>query len=384
MNMGIKTAKRKSALRRLATFTAALGMLTMSSGVALMVTAGPANAANKVGICHATSSDSKPYRFISVDDDSAKFRGHLMHREEPNKTWKSDGTFNGVAHQAGDPKPDLIGSYTDSDGRFHELDGVITADVCGGLVGLDEATATVVFTDPSCENENYVTYQGSGRFVTFSTTGGAVAPGSSVEVTAFANFGAEFEDGNATKIFTHTFAPAVNLEGPPCVIVEPPGEVTPGAPQFVDPTCDTDAGVVLPESTILDDEVEKSAVVETTDVDGVRYEVSGDIVPGGTVEVTASAIAPNVLAEGAQTYWTHTFATPENCDTVAPPEEEEEPTVVVAPPTQAVTPTLVTAGALPSAADLRGEQGLALLVAGMVMMVLAGGLGLVRPGGARS
>src|SRR4051794_20408916 len=128
--MGIKNSTRPR-MRRVATVIAAFGALTMSSGVALLATATSADAAvNKVGICHATSSDSNPYVFISVDDDSAKLKGHLMHREDPNKQWKSDGTFEGVEHSDGDAKPDLIGSFTDDQGVFHEYDGDITAASC--------------------------------------------------------------------------------------------------------------------------------------------------------------------------------------------------------------------------------------------------------------
>jgi hypothetical protein len=61
-----------------------------------------------VGVCHATSSDTHPYEWIVVDSDSTRYRGHLMHRDEPNKRWKSAGTWNGIAHKAGDPKPDYI------------------------------------------------------------------------------------------------------------------------------------------------------------------------------------------------------------------------------------------------------------------------------------
>ncbi len=63
--------------------------------------------------------------FLTVDDDSVKLRGHLMHRGEPNKTWKSDVFFGGVVHPAGSPKPDLIGDYTDARGGVHRFDGVI-------------------------------------------------------------------------------------------------------------------------------------------------------------------------------------------------------------------------------------------------------------------
>src|SRR5690349_11573524 len=121
--MGINHSTRPR-LRRVATVIAAFGALTMSSGVALLATATSADAAaNKVNICHATSSDTNPYVFIQVDDDSAKLKGHLMHRQDPNKKWKTDGTFENVAHSAGDPKPDLIGSFTDDQGVFHQYDG---------------------------------------------------------------------------------------------------------------------------------------------------------------------------------------------------------------------------------------------------------------------
>jgi hypothetical protein len=75
------------------------------------------------------------------------------------------------------------------------------------------------------------------------------------------------------------------------------------------------------------------------------------------------------------------------CD-VSAPKTETESTVVVSPPkakakvhtkvhATAVTPTVVEAGLFSTSSDdLRGEQGLALMVAGMVMLVGAGGVGL--------
>jgi hypothetical protein len=72
-----------------------------------------------------------------------------------------------------------------------------------------------------------------------------------------------------------------------------------------------------------------------------------------------------------------------------PTDTNNPPTVVVSPPkahtpkahtpkaATVTTPTVVHAGlASVSAQDLRGEQGLALMVAGMVMLGAAGGLGL--------
>src|SRR5690349_20960993 len=189
--MGTKNSARP--MRRLATFTAALGMLVMSSGAALMLTATPANAANKVGICHATSSDSNPYVFISVDDDSVKLKGHLQHREDPNKKWKTDGTFEGVDHEDGDAKPDLIGSFTDDQGVFHEYDGEITAESCDGDAEVEPAVADVEFVDPDCDNDNIASYSPEGEHVTFSLEG-TVGANQVVTVTATADEGYSFDD----------------------------------------------------------------------------------------------------------------------------------------------------------------------------------------------
>lgn len=88
------------------------GALTvLGTGLVLAPLAATAAAAAKhtpVGVCHATSSDSNPYEWIVVDADSTRLRGHLMHRDDPNKHWKSAGTWNGMAHVAGDLKRDYI------------------------------------------------------------------------------------------------------------------------------------------------------------------------------------------------------------------------------------------------------------------------------------
>ena len=86
--------------------------------------------------------------------------------------------------------------------------------------------------------------------------------------------------------------------------------------------------------------------------------------------------------------WVETIDHPAvKCDVDAPqPQPQVESTVVVSPPkakahtkahAAAVTPTVVEAGLFSTSGnDLRGEQGLALMVAGTVMLVGAGGLGL--------
>src|SRR5690606_30966535 len=93
-----------------------------------------------------------------------------------------------------------------------------------------------------------------------------------------------------------------------CDVTEPV-VVTP-AVSFTDPTCDTPDG----------------AAVDVTEIDGVSYTVTGDVEPGGSVEVTATVDEGVTLAEGAQLVWTHDFPALEDCDepiTEVDAEEEE-------------------------------------------------------------
>jgi hypothetical protein len=85
---------------------------------------------------------------------------------------------------------------------------------------------------------------------------------------------------------------------PATTTVVPVPQVGTSAPTFVDPVCgDVKAGVFVADTV------------------GVVYDVTGDIAPGGTVTVTATASAGFVLAPEAVTVWTHTFATIDpNCE----------------------------------------------------------------------
>ena len=113
----------------------------------------PGGGHTPVNVCHATSSDTNPYVFITVDDDSVKFKGHLMHRNSPNKTWKSDGVFRGEDVHAGDPKPDLIGDYTDKDGHLHEYDGDINSKSDCGTFTPPEVTTPTGSYSQECTDE---------------------------------------------------------------------------------------------------------------------------------------------------------------------------------------------------------------------------------------
>ena len=276
-------SKKRGAARRTAAALSVAAVLVMSSGLALIVAA-PAQAKTPVNICHATSSDSNPYVFITVDDDSAKFQGHLAHHNTPNKRWKTAGTFNGQPHAAGAPKPDLIGDYTDDGGTPHTFgDGVINAESCAAEVAEIETTASATFVDPTCDNENTASYSTEGEHATFAIEG-TVAPGEAVTVTATVEDGYVFADDAQTLTFEHTFTKAADCSTTEPPVVEPP---------VVEPPDDT------------------------------------------------------------------SVATP--------------------------TPTVVHAGLVSTVGgDERMQQGLALLLVGMIMLVMAGGLGWVQPYGGKS
>ncbi|RNL77276.1 hypothetical protein [Nocardioides marmorisolisilvae] len=223
------TRSQQRSRRRIATFVAALGTLVMGSGVVLLAAAPAANAdKTPVNICHATSSDSNPYTFITVDNDSVKLQGHLKHRNDPNKRWKSDGTFNGVAHTKGQPKPDIIGDYTDPEGNLVVLDGVVNSETCGNqdVPPPVETTASATFVDPSCANDNSPSYSTEGDHVTFALEG-TVAPGESVTVTATVDDGYTFADDAQELQFDHTFSDAADCTVTPPTEPKPPVVATP-------------------------------------------------------------------------------------------------------------------------------------------------------------
>jgi hypothetical protein len=356
--MKIKATTRRLGRRRLATVLAAMGVLVMSSGAALLVTASPASAANKVGICHATSSDSNPYVFVSVDDDSVKFKGHLKHFTNPNKTWQNAGSFNGDPHTAGQLKPDIIGSYTDDQGVFHQMAGNVTAATCENQTPSLEAAADVDFEDPSCANQNTPSYETFGVHVDhFAITSGSVAPDTSIVVTAYAAANSTFAGGGTTLDFPWHFGDAVDLEGPPCVVVSPPGTST-ASVSFTDPTCDNGNDASY-----------------TPSGDNVSFAVtSGSAAPGSSIEVTATADKGSEFADHTTSkVFTHTFGDAVNLD-----GDVCSPAAPSTPGTTVVTPTVVHSGLASDVRDLRGTQGMVLLGLGMIMLVFAGGLGLNR------
>lgn len=129
--------------------------------------------------------------------------------------------------------------------------------------------------------------------------------------------------------------------------------------EFVDPTCEADPSYSV-----------------TGDVDNVDVVADPEtpVADGSTFTVTATAQEGFMFAGGGDTYSESAEFTAPDCTEVEPP------VVIVDPPaeTPEVTPTVVSAGVLPASGDLRSEQGLVLLGAGLVLLVAAGGVARPR------
>ena len=165
-----------------------------------------------VNVCHATGSATTPYVFITVDDDSADFQGHLTHRNSPRPNTPAD----------------LIADYTDAEGVFHAYDGEITGlEDCGQPAKITPLTkqsaVNPVFVDSVCLPGSLGSSQ-SASYTVASTVGidyylgevklaaGTydVADGSSVTITAKAQTGFLLE---GVSSFTHTFPVPVCSSG---------------------------------------------------------------------------------------------------------------------------------------------------------------------------
>lgn len=355
-------------LRAVATALALLGMLLLSTGVALIVAA-PANAISaepKGGDC---GGDDLHQRTVKGDDDGCG--GGCDDGGDADK--RLVRAVEGDDDCGGCDEPQKFRSSVggDDDQECGDPCEIIIIGKRSTQIGDDECIAPdpeVTFTDPSCENEGTASWDGTGEHSTFELTDGTVGPGEEITVEAHTVFPYEYDNGETSMEFDHTFGPAVTPED--CT---PPTIVVPTDPSFTDPTCEADGSVVVPEEPLASKKA-AGPVIQTTDVGGVHYVVTGSLEAGETAYVDATALPGYVIAEDAQTHWEHTFAVPQDCP-VSPP--------VVSPPVvdPVVAPTVVhagLAGTVAAATDPRTDQGRFLAALGLVLLALAGGLGL-RP-----
>jgi hypothetical protein len=251
--MGNNLKNKRMSARRVAGFMAALGVLVMSSGVALMVAATPASAApgDKVVVC----------KYVSTPG------GELDHIVIVSENTLPDAFADSFPFE-----------WTDAHGQ----------------------------------------------------SGGSIA-------VRFATKGEQAHDIN------------------PSVCTQSGPTATTASVTFTDPTCAVAAGYA-------------------TNGVGVTFD-HPVAAPGATITVHATANAGYTLNGAAE--FTHTFSAAPVCSTsVSPPTTPKTPKAPKHHAT-AVTPTVVHAGlAGTTVQDVRGEQGLALMVAGMVMLAGAGGLRL--------
>ena len=359
-------------LRAVATALALLGMLLLSTGVALIVAA-PANASSaKPKGGDDCGGDDLHKRTVKSDDDGCG--GGCGDGGDDDKRLVKAGEGDDCG---GCDKPQVFrsGVRADDDEECGDPCDIIIIGKRSTQIGDDDCIAPdpeVTFTDPSCENENTASWEGTGEHSTFELIDGTVGPGEEITVEAHTVFPYEYDNEETSMEFNHTFGPAVTQEE--CT---PPTIVVPTDPSFTEPTCDTDGSVVVPNEPVGGKKA-PGPVLETTDVGGVHYVVTGSLKAGETAYVDATALPGYVIAEDAETHWEHTFAVPEDCPVVSPP--------VVTPPVvdPVVAPTVVHAGLIgtaAAAADPRTDQGRLLAALGVALLVLAGGLGL-RPSSA--
>lgn len=326
--------------RRAMASVGVLGLLMFSVGLSLAVQGGSTAASGGVPVlvCHATGSDSNPYVIIFPDSNSTNLHGHQMHRDHPNKTWKSAGWWNGMHHNAGDPKRDYIHSYTDGNGVFHQEDGNITAADC---LNTSPPTPTPTPTPTSTS---------ASPSTSASSTSASVSPSSS-----------------ASSI-TPTPTPTVGTT------------VDPIPPAFENPSCSPKRGSEINLAGLgFLTAADIAATSNKVGFAGVYYTVSGSVASAGTATVTATAIDPvnHPITVGDTTVWTHTFtALTKPCT---------KPVVVTPTPSahsSVVIPTAVHSG-LVSVTPASGSgsatmRALGLGLAGVGSVLMLGAMGLVR------
>lgn len=322
----MRSGTRKGVFRRLATVMTAAGVLLVSSGLALMATAGPSVAAEDCVPREAYTEttdwvDSSPgdgWREVDSRVKTEATEDHWINLVWHNYNGNLDGT------------PDL------DDPKWHAVPG-----------GPPQGQASQHAVPPRVPMVPYNVSDENGRGSWFLYTGTFVPGTDAVLEYKFA--------------FDH---PAVTCD------VEAYAEV-----QWIEPSC----------GSLADYETSSGDPVDVT-----WSEPSTSPAPGVTVSLTATAMDGYTFGGLPTKVFTHTYSqvvppqgqayNPETgvCEAVEPPIVE--PPIVeppeVAPPeatTDTVTPTVVSAGLAGGTTDTR-DQGVALILVGLLLLAGAGAL----------
>jgi hypothetical protein len=213
--MGNKLKNKRMTARRAAGFLATLGLLAMSSGVALMVSATPANAADQVSVtfCHSTESESNPWEEITTNAN-AFYEGHVLQMH-------TDDVYPSVDFEHANKQ-----IHVDAQG-----DQAFLANHCVAPTPVATASATPI--QPTCADLDggYTTAVSNAEFASLP----AAVPGSTIHLTANAINGAEFAGGASTLDVPVTLDAAPTNCG--STVVSPPLVSTPNTPKS--PKADT-------------------------------------------------------------------------------------------------------------------------------------------------
>lgn len=283
--------------------------------------------------------------------------------------------------------------------RRNAARGWAKAIAAAGVLAMSSGFAMMAATSPAEAAKVHKSYvckyvQTPGEGEVLQTGGNPIwVDNHALGIDGLASVGDEFKDGQIRSVVivanTLKLNPEPGIEA--CTTTPPPGvDLALASATFTDPTCEA------PDSGTVETTADAATVV--VEPDKASYSI------GDSVEVTATADEGAAFAEGATTMWSHTFAASDApCTVVEPPvivppvvdPPVVEPPVVsppaVSPPAAAppavTPPSVVHAGlgsATPIASDAPGQQGLALVLAGMLLLICAGALGTVRPTGAGS
>jgi hypothetical protein len=222
---GRRLRVRRGAAMLVAVSVAMLGGIAVAASTASATPNNP----GKVWICHATDSDTNPYKIIHPDVNSAKWKGHLSHATEPNKRWKSGGTFGGVSHLADQKKPDIFGSvnaesaparcFGTTQNASLTLVNVVSGGTAAASVWTLSAAGPTSFSGVTPASSAVL----PGTYTLSESTGPANYVASGWACTGVANSGATVilaAGQSATCTITNTFVPPGRT-----VVTPPPGVV---------------------------------------------------------------------------------------------------------------------------------------------------------------